>query len=144
VRHDGGEVTLTGPTALRLSGNILAAINLHGGSRNDVDAAVGRLEASGGPERLIAACASQLGPRHVQGRKGFDWIQPARPLRKLPAMDRLALEMATHEENERRAMEGELAELEAAWRDAEEIAAIADSLLLPARVENFVREKKSP
>ncbi|HET8655637.1 MAG TPA: hypothetical protein VFL93_09010 [Longimicrobiaceae bacterium] len=40
----------------------------------------------------------------------------------------LALEMALHEESERRAMEGELAALEAAWREAEEIAAIADSL----------------
>jgi hypothetical protein len=43
-------------------------------------------------------------------------------------IDRLALEMALHEESERRAMEGELAELEAAWRAAEEIAAIADAL----------------
>ncbi|HEV8214332.1 MAG TPA: hypothetical protein VGP95_00815, partial [Gemmatimonadaceae bacterium] len=44
---------------------------------------------------------------------------------------RLALEMASHEENERRALEGELHLLESAWRDAEEIAAIADGLLLP-------------
>jgi hypothetical protein len=40
----------------------------------------------------------------------------------------LALEMALHEEAERRAMDGELAELEAMWREAEEIAAIADAL----------------
>jgi hypothetical protein len=40
----------------------------------------------------------------------------------------LALEMALHEETERRAMEGELAVLEAMWREAEEIAAIADRL----------------
>ena len=39
--------------------------------------------------------------------------------------------MALHEEAERRAIEGELAELERAWREAEEIAGIADSLLLP-------------
>ena len=39
---------------------------------------------------------------------------------------RLALEMAANEENERRAMEGELAHLEMEWRDAEEIAQIAD------------------
>jgi hypothetical protein len=44
-------------------------------------------------------------------------------------VDRLALEMAANEDSERRAMEGELAELEAAWREAEEIAAIADNLL---------------
>ena len=39
--------------------------------------------------------------------------------------------MALHEEAERRAIEGELADLELLWRDAEEIAGIADSLLLP-------------
>ncbi len=49
----------------------------------------------------------------------------------LPPAVRLALEMAAHEESERRALEGELAELERAWREAEEIAAIADELLLP-------------
>jgi len=40
----------------------------------------------------------------------------------------LALEMALTEESERRALEGELAALKAAWREAEEIAAIADAL----------------
>ena len=47
---------------------------------------------------------------------------------------RLALEMAAHEETERRALEGELAALEQMWRDAEEIAAIADDLTLPDKV----------
>jgi hypothetical protein len=41
----------------------------------------------------------------------------------------LAVEMALHEESERRALQGELAALEAAWKEAEEIAHIADSLL---------------
>jgi hypothetical protein len=36
--------------------------------------------------------------------------------------------MALHEESERQALEGELAALEAAWREAEEIAHIADYL----------------
>ena len=44
---------------------------------------------------------------------------------------------------ERSALEqGELAALEAAWRDAEEIAAIADSLALPAGVEDGLRRLK--
>ncbi|HEY0780347.1 MAG TPA: hypothetical protein VGD56_20490 [Gemmatirosa sp.] len=41
-----------------------------------------------------------------------------------------------HEDAERRALDGELAELERAWRDAEEIAAIADTLALPRAVED--------
>ncbi len=40
----------------------------------------------------------------------------------------IALEMALHEESETRALHGELAELERAWREAEEIAQIADAL----------------
>lgn len=39
-------------------------------------------------------------------------------------------------------MEGELAGLEAAWRQAEEIAAIADSLLVPKEVDDFVESEK--
>ena len=55
---------------------------------------------------------------------------------------RLALEMAAHEETERRAFEGELAVLEAAWREAEEIAAIADRLLMPSNVNEWLEEEK--
>ena len=40
----------------------------------------------------------------------------------------LALEMAVHDELERDAMQGELSALEEAWRQAEEIAGIADRL----------------
>jgi hypothetical protein len=46
----------------------------------------------------------------------------------LPYLDRLALEMAATEETERKALQGELALLETAWREAEEIAEIADNL----------------
>jgi hypothetical protein len=43
--------------------------------------------------------------------------------------------MATAEDTERRALEGELKALEHAWQEAEQIAAIADDLLLPERVQ---------
>jgi hypothetical protein len=51
--------------------------------------------------------------------------------------------MASHEEAERRAMEGELALLDAAWRTAEEIAAIADSLLVPDDVDAWMEKAKA-
>jgi hypothetical protein len=54
----------------------------------------------------------------------------------LDSVQRLALEMALHEEAERAALHGELAALEAAWREAEEIAGISDSLLVPADVDD--------
>jgi hypothetical protein len=55
--------------------------------------------------------------------------EPSTALLDVPLVDRLALEMAAHEESERRALDGELAQLAAAWREADEIAAIADALL---------------
>ena len=59
-------------------------------------------------------------------------------LSKFPTEITLALEMALHEEEEHRALESELWKLERAWRDAEEIAGIADSLLLPKGADDFV------
>ena len=50
--------------------------------------------------------------------------------------------MALHEEAERRAMDGELEGLERAWRDAEEIAEIADNLLVPASVDEQFKKMK--
>lgn len=43
-----------------------------------------------------------------------------------------------HEETERAAVEGELQRLEDDWREAEEIAAIADNLFLPKAVTDFI------
>ena len=43
--------------------------------------------------------------------------------------------MAGNRENERFAFEGELALLELDWREAEEIAAIADNLVVPLEVQ---------
>jgi hypothetical protein len=51
-------------------------------------------------------------------------------------VDRLALEMSVHEEAEHHALDGELRALESAWREAEEIAAIADSMFLPDSVQS--------
>ena len=64
------------------------------------------------------------------------------PLASLPRVQRLAVEMAAHEESERRALEGELALLQQAWRNAEEIAVIADNLLLPPGIEQFIQEHR--
>lgn len=64
-------------------------------------------------------------------------------LGELPSGMRLALEMSMHEDDERRAMEGELKELEERWRDADEIARIADAMFVPDRVEHEVERMKS-
>ncbi|MCC6318040.1 MAG: hypothetical protein IT361_10150 [Gemmatimonadaceae bacterium] len=72
--------------------------------------------------------AWRLTGRTFWGRGGIG-SDPATTLLDVPLVDRVALEIAAHEESERRAMEGELADLAQAWREADEIATIADALL---------------
>ncbi len=60
--------------------------------------------------------------------RGAIGTEPRMALPVLSIVDRLALEMAANEDSEREALQGELAELESAWREAEEIAEISDTL----------------
>ena len=135
----GESIWLEGEEARRVAALILPAVNSAGGNKRIVRDAVGLIETAGGPDRLVTEVASA---------NDFKWggISPGyqRPgyLRKMPQPTRLALEMALHEEQERRALEGELWRLEQAWKDAEEIAAISDDLLLPEGAEDFIRERK--
>jgi hypothetical protein len=50
------------------------------------------------------------------------------PLLRTPLVDRLALEMAAHEDAERAVLADVLSALEQAWREAEELARIVDAL----------------
>jgi hypothetical protein len=54
---------------------------------------------------------------------------------------RLAFEMAVTEEVERRALAGEATALEGRWRDAEEVAGIADAMFLPAFVTDWLARR---
>lgn len=124
-----GPIILSGTPAEMAAGKLLARINRSGATQQRVKEAVGLLESTGDPARYFAEAATRT---REWGRE-LKWGDTG-ALRYLPPSVRLALEMAAHEDTERAAMEGELAELEMAWRDAEEIAAIADNLLLPDAV----------
>ena len=76
---------------------------------------------------LAEELAVQLTGRSFWAHGGIGSLERISLLR-MPAVDRLALEMVAHESAERAALDVELAELTEAWRDAEEIAAIADAL----------------
>ena len=140
LRYKNGQSRFEGPEAMRIASIVVPAVNRFGGSRTTVAAAVGQIEQVGGPERYVEQLARRAesttvvrGRRHRFGRKGRIGKTG---LYALTSIDRLGLEMALHEEAERRAMEGELALLEAAWRDAEEIAAIADDMFVPNEVRS--------
>lgn len=123
LRHVKGRETFHGDEALRIAGLILPKVNRSGASASRVEAAVRDLERLGGPAAFLEA-----GPRgHVVPAS----VKRGGALHRLPVPTRLALEMALHEEEEHRALAGELRRLEAAWKEAEEIAAIADRLTVP-------------
>ena len=121
-----------GEEAHRFAAAILPGLNAMGGTKAAVRDAAGEIEAAGHAQRFLV---------DVAGRRGFesDVGEPG-CIAKMSRPTRLALEMALHEEQERRALEGELWLLEQAWREAEEIAAISDDLLLPEGTDDFIRE----
>ena len=123
-----------GPRAQQVAGRLLPRINARGGKPDVVRDAVGRIEAAGHPEEFL---------RRMSGRRkdGFAG-DPSGVIAKLPAPTKLALEMALHEESERRALAGELWRLERQWEEAEEIAAIADGLLVPEKDEAFLERHR--
>lgn len=150
LRFKNGSARLHGSEAERVASIVLPLVNRFGGRKADVASAVQEIEAQGSSEQylrgaartapqLIASMTAGVTPRKAKSRQGAFHKYG---LFSLPTPHRLAIEMALHEEAERRALEGELGELEQAWRDAEEIAEIADNLLVPASVEGQFRKLK--
>jgi hypothetical protein len=135
------EVDLTGADAVRAAGTILPAVNRGGGSKDEVNRAVGYLEEAGDPARLFRRAIDAIATSDKEHWRGKG---SRGALKNLPSAGRLALEMAAHEDSERRALEGELHVLEEAWRAAEEIAGIADDMFLPASVDEDLARLKRP
>jgi hypothetical protein len=142
LRYKNGQSRFEGPEAMRVASLVVPAVNRFGGSRDTVAAAVSEIEQVGGPERFVEQLARRahvttaLRKQAKRARRGRRGKIGTTGLYGLTPVDRLGLEMALHEESERRAMAGELELLEIAWRDAEEIAAIADDMFLPASVQS--------
>jgi hypothetical protein len=142
-------IVVRGADRLRVAGLLLPAVNQFGAGARVTRHALALLEKHGSPEALFTAEArewegTRMGYRDAPGGR-VEYIAegPRGFLTRLEPAHRLALEMAAHEESERQALGGELALLEQAWRAAEEIAAIADSLLVPDSVREAEKRLKS-
>lgn len=138
-----GPDSFEGEDAGRAINALLPLVNGAGAPAHNIREAVSQIESHGDPHRFIADSAergSAATVRESPAPEGRGKIRVSGPgwVRKMPKPTRLALEMALHEEQERRALEGELAQLERAWREAEEIATIADNLLLPEHTDDFL------
>jgi hypothetical protein len=149
VEHTQGSSIVMGDDAMRIAARLMPTVNRFGGSSNQVREAVGLLEEAGDPYSVLLQVQRRAGwvPGHEEWGKGSVWEgkNNRKVVHKLPGAlhtlaprDRLAIEMALHEEQERRAMEGELQLLEQAWREAEEIAKIADNMFTPAQIESRI------
>ncbi|HJU67410.1 MAG TPA: hypothetical protein VJ650_04110 [Gemmatimonadaceae bacterium] len=133
-----GLVTLRGEEARRQAGILIVHANRRGGTRKQVQQAVDRIQIAGSAEALLTA-SQNVHPRPLFQKNRSD---DTPPFGLLPDR-RLALEMALHEEQERRALQGELRTLEQAWREAEDIAQIADNLLVPESDEEWLRKQRA-
>jgi hypothetical protein len=152
LRYKNGQARFEGEQAMHVASRIIPAANRFGGSKKTVAEAVTKIESAGSSERFLERIGSMSRvvtragltdlpdwtrgrarrSRFVKSSRKHDWNTG---LFALDSVQRLALEMALHEETERAALQGELAGLEAAWREAEEIAGISDSLLVPQDVD---------
>ena len=150
LESKSGTHILTGEHAMRAAARLMPTVNRFGGSRKAVQDAVAVLEQAGDPLRVL----TNVQDRHGAGPGAKQWKRNKKgvagsvgklpgALHTLPVNERLALEMALHEESERRAMDGELADLERAWQEAEEIAKIADDMFVTPSVDaEMARLKK--
>lgn len=149
LRFKNGSARFEGAEAQRIASIVVPKVNRFGGSRATIAQAVEEIDAIGSStgyiERLVRASSNTPLLRPTKSK----WQGSPSPrdvakhgLFALQGPQRLALEMALHEEAERRAMEGELLQLEEAWRDAEEIAAIADDMFLPPSFDSMLRRMK--
>jgi len=120
---------ISGEEAVSLARRALPLLNRRTPKFGVISDAVGEIAATGGVEHYLA---------HAAGLKP-KWV----PFRHYPKPILVAMEMALFEVEERRAMEGELDRLVEAWREAEELAAISDNLILPKGWGAFREETKA-
>ncbi|MEO5589388.1 MAG: hypothetical protein ABIS03_07360, partial [Gemmatimonadaceae bacterium] len=132
LSYDGKLLDLHGTDARHTAHLSAPAINWAGASSSEVASAVREIEEAKSPERYFRRVLE-----YGQSR-GWKYTE----LMEYPAAMRLAFEMAAHEETERAAIEGELAQLNADWREAEEIAMIADNMFIPPAISEWVRRMK--
>ncbi|HEY8062012.1 MAG TPA: hypothetical protein VID74_04400 [Gemmatimonadales bacterium] len=136
-------ITVEGPEARLLARRILALLNRRTGSKRELGWATQRLE-QGIPGWLYWK-SKQSRPwirsdafkgDVTRFKPGYD--PSTFQLSGFSASDLLAIEMWLSEEDEAKALAGELALLERQWQEAEELAAIADSLAVSEDVHTQV------
>ena len=125
-RNTDAGFAFQGREAERMLRRVLAWHNFKGANERSVKQAVSMIDESGSPHSLIRRLG-QSGYRVGTGQKKKDVA--------------IALEIAVNDEAERELLELELAELEARWREEEELAAIVDGELTEVPLLERIRMK---
>jgi hypothetical protein len=147
--RDAETTVIRGETAMRAAAQLLPHLNHGGASARVVKDAVELATSGDDPTASFRDAASFVSKRRSWNDDAFSLFprfevrdDKGATLAKVPAELRLALEMISHEDSERRALEGELHLLEEAWKDAEEIAGISDDMFLPEDISKRLSEMK--
>ena len=135
----GQEVRYGRDAALRLLAAVLPRLNWRGADKDEIRAATRMVD----DEEAFGADATNRGANPEPPYQRIAMRQWPRDdlLAAMRPVARLAVEMAVTEELERRALAGEAAALEGRWRDAEEVAGIADAMFLPAFVTDWLARR---
>jgi hypothetical protein len=131
------QTDIRGEDALRAAAQLLPALNAKGASSKQVKDAVVLATEHTDPSIVFDRAA-----RLAATKRSWNDFGKGAMLTLVSPELRLALEMVSHEESERRALEGELYLLEDAWKEAEEIAGISDNLFLPEDISRQLDEMK--
>jgi hypothetical protein len=135
--EDQGQTDVRGEDAMRAAAQLLPALNATGASSKQVKDAVILATQHPDPSTVFDRAA-----RLAATKRSWNDFGKGAMLASIPKDLRLALEMASHEESERRALEGELYLLEEAWKEAEEIAGISDDMFLPEDITTKLDQMK--
>ena len=129
---DGKFFDFEGRQAYHTAHLVAPAMNAGGATPGETREAVEEIETAGSANEYF--------------RRVVDWGEQRgyqyTGLNQYPVQIRLAFEMASHEETERAALEEDLSQLEADWREAEEIASISDNMFLPQSITDFISRAK--
>jgi hypothetical protein len=135
------QTDLRGVDAMRAAAQLLPRFNARGASARQLKSAIALATEYEDPSTVFDRTARVAGKN--RSWRPFDGSPTeASRLSRVPAEMRLALEMVSHEESERRALEGELHLLEEAWKEAEEIAGISDDMFLPEDITSKLDQMK--
>jgi hypothetical protein len=126
ARHDAGGIALPTDAGERVLKRVLAHKHFAGATERRVKSATRLIEEAGSPGQLTRIL--------VKGGRRLDDLQRT---------GAIALEIAANESSEERLLELELSELEAVWRQEEELARIIDGELTPLPLLEQLRRKVS-